>query len=75
MRAADGIDIMLLHQYDVLLDNSLIYRTTSGRTKIVHIDAVQQYRCSVYRKIPVNNFNFSKTERQRYSIKYSVVFF
>ena len=75
MRAADSIDVMLLHQYDVLLDNGLIYRTATGRTKIVHIDAVQQYRFSVYRKIPVNNFNFSKTERQRRSVKYASVLF
>ena len=75
MRAANGIDVMLLHQYDVLLDNGLIYRAATGRTKIVHIDAIQQYRFSVYRKIPVNNFNFSKTERQRCSVKYSSVFF
>ena len=75
MRAANGIDVMLLHQYDVLLDNGLIYRTATGRTKIVHINAVQQHRFSIYRKIPVNNFNFSKTDRQRCSVKYSSVFF
>ena len=75
MRAADGIDVMLLHQYDVLLDNGLIYRTATGRTKIVHIDTVQQNRFSVYCKIPVDNFYFSKTDGQFRSVEYLIVFF